>query len=55
MENLGTDRNRYSINLQNMSVEGIIQYITLKERMVVEAQTELEIAWEELRNRGLIQ
>lgn len=52
MPELGTNYERYEVNLTNMDTDGIVQYIVFKEQDVVKAQTQLEIAWEELRRRG---
>jgi hypothetical protein len=51
MSELGTDP-KYEVNLTNMDTDGIVQYIVWKEQDVIQAQTQLEIAWGELRRRG---
>lgn len=49
---LGTDYNRYGINISMLSNEQLAQYIETQEQRVVEAQTHLQLAWEELAKRN---
>ena len=48
------DFDKYSINVSMMETEAIMRYIDAKEQVYTETQTELHIAWEELRKRGVL-
>ena len=47
-----TDRSKYAINPSFFSNEKLVDYIRQKEQDLVRIQTQLEMAWEELYNRG---
>ena len=47
-----TDRSKYAINPTFFSNEKLVDYIRQKEQDLVRIQTQLEMAWEELYNRG---
>lgn len=49
---LGTDYNSYGINVSMLSDEQLAQYIQTQEQRVVEAQTHLQLAWEEIGKRN---
>jgi hypothetical protein len=48
-----TNRDKYGINPSFLSDEHLVEYIRGKEVMLQQTETQLEIAWEELYNRGL--
>jgi len=48
-----TDREKYGINPSFLSDEHLVEYIKMKTDWLQEVETQLEMAWEELYNRGL--
>jgi hypothetical protein len=49
---LEPDPYRYAVNLSALETEKVQEYIVSQEQLCIAAMTHLQIAWDELRQRG---